>query len=258
MAIRLLLRSAYALFLATALSLHAHPAISPQRPVADPMDQVLTLIKSWDASSGPKQREYFVRAGEIASGLSEFDQVAAVGAALALLNDVVGKMPLSRDVTAVSLSVVAADLGALEKIAQFLLSDGNLPYGQPTEKVAELAKLLGRIRLEVSPDFEPRTVVRKVSPPAGGSGIRMPGMSPSEIADPIDRKKYEDAIRANQANYITNERQMMLGRMESEFAPRIIAVIRQASTTGKVSVEALRQAASRARLTDEERVGIRM
>lgn len=215
--------------------------------------QVAELERSWQPGLGSQEREYYVRAGQIAAELFRHDPAAASAAAVELLGNLLAKRSHSRELPEADFEVGETDLLAMDKVARYLLAEGNAPVGAQEPKMRQLAKLLGLVRGEIVPDYVPKRVSRNVSPPSGGEGVRFSGMAPEAIADPVAREQYKTAIRENQLNNLTNKRQRVLHEMEQEFSRPIVEQMSRVASTGKVADHVVRQSIVDAQLTDTEK-----
>lgn len=219
--------------------------------VSSTLDKEVTQLElTWTPGVGIREHEYYARAGKFADGLSIHEQVIANAAAVKLLSNLLSKKTESFETREADFDVGAADLVAMEKLARFLLGNDNVLIKQRREKLTLLAKLLGRVRAEIVPDYVAKRVVANVGPPAGVPG--MAGMNPEAIADPVAREKYKAAILKNQLNNLMNERQGQLHYMETQFAKPIVEYISRVAASDRAARDIVHQAVLDARLTPLE------
>lgn len=228
-------------------------ALDQAQDAADRKVDALDAV--WDAENGKAQHQYFANANELALTFPDFEESDSSTAATRLLSDVLRRMPTSTTASDTAIEIGITDLVAVDTILGFLLSGGSETVGTILDKVTVLASALGRVRKESIKNYVPAEINR-VMPPPNESGISVSGMDPKSIKDPIERKKYENAIRQNSINRVRNERQEMLTELESRHASKIVAFLRQQSRSGRVSDDALKRAMESARLTAEERAAI--
>ena len=214
------------------------------------------LDNLWVPTDTARQRQYFVRVGELAANFAKYDQSEAATAALEMLSSTLDKMPATGATTDAVVHIRTADLGAIDNIALFLFAEGNSPFGSQSLKVKLVSRMLGRIRAEEIQGFAPKRVQRNVSPPPGSAEIWVTGMDPKAIEDPKDRAIYEAAIRENSQNKVLNQRQERLQRLDADYAKQVVALLRRVSVSGDISSEVIRQAIEQARLTADEKATI--
>lgn len=214
------------------------------------------LDRLWDPTDAARQRQYFVRVGELAANFAKYDQSEATTAALEMLSSILDRLPATGAMTDAVVHIRTADLGAIDKIALFLFAEGNSVFGSQSLKVKLVSRMLGRIRAEKIQGFVPKRVQRNVSPPPGSTDIWVTGMDPKAIEDPKDRAIYEAAIRENWQNNVVNQRQERLQQLDAAYAKQVVALLRRVSVSGGISEEVIRQAIEQAHLTADEKATI--
>jgi len=148
--------------------------------------------------------------------------------------------------------VGTADLSVMEALAKYFIANDKVSIEGRRGNVRLLSSYLGRIRSERIRDFQRLPVVANVSAPAGTTG--MAGMSPNAIADPVARAKYEESIRQNLQNDLTNRRQSALEKIERKISRPIIGYIIETFRAGESSSSALlSECIVSASLNDEEK-----
>lgn len=215
-------------------------------------ERVAQLEATWKAGAGMQEHDYYTNANRIAGDLVGYEQNAANDAAVDLLRKIRSKRSSSIEASDADFEVGATDLIATQTLTRYLLENDAVSPSKRHAKLRVLAQVLGDVRAEMQPNYVQRQVVANVQPPPGGEGIRIAGMNPKAIADPVAREKYEAAIRENKLANLMNKRQRELRRMDIEFAKPIVEYLGRVVATDATAVGIVHEAITSARLTDAE------
>jgi len=119
--------------------------------------------------------------------------------------------------------------------------------------VQVLASALGKVRSELVKGYEFKPVFANISPPGEIKGGAIAGMNPAVIADPVERAQYENAIRKNNENGISNARQAMLSELDQEFASLVMGRVKKAFHGGELSTNAAQKCVKAVMLSEDEK-----
>lgn len=202
-----------------------------------------SLERTWTEGGNT---EYFSQAANLANELGALKGDHATEAAQLL--DVLLRKSVD------PLKVGAVDLSAKRNAAREILH----ATGQPTSdarqaEVKALAGFLGAVRRELIPNFIPKPATLNVMPPIEGTGLRIAGMDPNAIKDPVAREKYKAALLQNRRNAVQNSRQIMLQDLQAAFSQPIVERMKRFANTDEVGLSLVQEWAQTAKLTDAER-----
>ena len=152
-----------------------------------------------------------------------------------------------------------SDLSAMSRLACCVSEAYRAPdtieswTSEETRRNVQLvARLLGKVRTEMVPNYRQKPVFLNIGPPAFGD-FGYAGMDPNDIKDPVARAKYLSARRENISNGISNHRQLELESLGGEMGPNLVNELIQTFTVWDNSAATLAKCMKEARLTDKEK-----
>jgi hypothetical protein len=146
-----------------------------------------------------------------------------------------------------------ADLYAMQNLASYLLSHGDVSAAERQMNARLLCRYLGKIRRDLVPNYERKPVFTNVDPPEDVPGIKISGMNPEAIKDPVARAKYQAAIRKNQENNLANMRQSFLHDRQITTTKPILAYLMKTLRAEEISPDFVDECIKSAELTDKEK-----
>lgn len=146
------------------------------------------------------------------------------------------------------------DIILMETIALHMISERGVSREAAERNSIVSAKLLGRLRQEIIPNFSRLPVPANIGPPAGVPGFA--GMSSDAIGDPAVRAQYEGAIQDNLRKNRTNRRQHTLAKVERTMSKLVRDYLVAMTREAKISQSHLACCMAEARMDSTERTEI--